>query len=135
MLKKLPTDENLSLRGSYLPSMCSSCHSQIENSFHLFFDYSFALKLWSWLSSTLNISLQFTSLEDIWLILDRGWSPQCKVVIKACIINLIKTIWYRRNQSRFQDKLIHWKTAINMIIAKVSLSGNNTNKTAARDML
>ena len=54
-------------------------------------------------------------MEQIWLILDRGRSPQCKVVIKACIINLINTIWYRRNQSRFQDKLIHWKTAINMM--------------------
>jgi len=135
MLNKLPTDENLSLRGSYIPSMCSSCHSQVENCLHLFFDCSFALKSWSWLTSILNISFQLTSMDDIWLILDRGWSPQCKVVIKACIINLINTIWYRRNQSRFQEKMIHWKTAINMIIAKVSLSSNNTNKAAARDML
>jgi len=57
LLKKLPTDENLSLRDSYLPSMCSSCHSQVENSLHLFFDFSFALKLWFWLASILNISI------------------------------------------------------------------------------
>jgi len=34
--------------------------------------------------------------------------------------------WYRRNQARFQDRFIHWKSTINLIISDVSLLGNNT---------
>ena len=75
MFNKVPTDENLSLRGSFLPSMCSSCKSQSEDSHHLFVECLFALKMWSWLASILTIDVPLNSKEDIWLILERGWSP------------------------------------------------------------
>jgi len=45
--------------------------------------------------------LQFNSLGEIWLILDPSWTPQCKVVVKVCIINILNVIWYRRNNFRF----------------------------------
>jgi len=32
-------------------------------------------------------------------------SPQCKVVIKATLINLLNTIWFAMNQARFNNKM------------------------------
>ena len=45
MLDKLPTDENLSARGCYLPSMCYLCCNHEETSFHLFVECIYAVKL------------------------------------------------------------------------------------------
>jgi len=75
MLDKLPTYENLSLRGSHLPSMCSLCSQHEESSFHYFFECPYAIKLWCWLSSMLNCALHFQNKEDIWSICDRSWNP------------------------------------------------------------
>jgi len=124
MHNKLPTDENLSIRGCYIPSICNCCHANIETSSHLFFECPYASKLWNWLASVLNMNLQFTSYDDVWKICDRNWSSQCKVVVKASLINIFSTIWYVRNQARFNDKAINWRTAINLIISSVALSGN-----------
>jgi hypothetical protein len=49
MYDKIPTDENLMIRGCYLPSMCSICKNQGEYTFHVFFECGFAVKTWSWL--------------------------------------------------------------------------------------
>jgi len=115
-------------------SMCSSCQSCVETTTHLFFHCSFALKLWSWLAGILNKSMQFNSMNEVWSLLDFNWTPQCKLVVKACIFNVVNTIWYRRNQICFQSKVIHWSSAINLIISKVSLAGNLTTKTAAANI-
>src|ERR1044072_9095692 len=114
--------------------MCSLCFKHAESSFHLFCQCQFAVNLWSWFASILNTTLQFTSFEDIWHICDRNWSPQCKIVIKACIINLFSTIWYCRNQARFNNRVVHWRSAINLIISNVHLSGSKTNKSASPDI-
>jgi len=107
MHNKLLTDENLSIRGCYTPSMCNCCSASIETSSHLFFECPYASRLWNWLASVLNMNLQFTSYDDVWKICDRNWSAQCKVVVKASLINMFSTIWYVRNQARFSDKIIH----------------------------
>ena len=31
--------------------------------------------------------------EDIWLLCDKNWKPQCKVVIQFALVNIISTIW------------------------------------------
>ncbi|AES76090.1 peroxidase family protein [Medicago truncatula] len=51
-------------------------------------------------------------------------TPQCKIVIKSCLVNIINAIWYRMNQLRFQIKPIHWKIIINNIIYVVFMSGS-----------
>jgi hypothetical protein len=33
---KIPTDENLTVRGCSIPSMCNLCNSHVESSFHIF---------------------------------------------------------------------------------------------------
>lgn len=110
--------------------MCNQCHKHVENTFHMFFTCSYAINIWSWLASALNLSLNFTCLEDIWKICDMNWSPQCKVVVTSALINLFNTIWFVRNQARFCNKNITWRHAITLIISATSLAGNATSKSS-----
>ena len=128
---KLPTDDNLILRGCYIPSVCSLCCSTQETSQHLFLDCPFAVQLWSWFVSILNLQCNVASFMDILRISDRSWSPHCKLVIKATIIHCFHTIWHCRNQKRFNDRKILISSAINMIIAGTSLSSNNSKLAAS----
>jgi ribonuclease HI len=73
-------------------------------------------------------------MEDMWKLCELNWSPQSKTTLAAAIINLLNTIWFARNQLRFSDKLITWRTAISMIIASSSLTGNNTSKSSTTSM-
>jgi ribonuclease HI len=45
------------------------------------------------------------------------------LAITATIINCLNSIWYSRNQKRFADKSIPLTSAINLVIANVSLTG------------
>jgi ribonuclease HI len=134
MYDKIPTDENLLIRGCHMPSMCSICKNHEESTFHVFFECGFAVKTWSWLAGCLNRVIQFNAMEDIWKLCDLNWSPQCKVTITAVIINLINTIWYVRNQARFHNKLLPWYSAIAMIISNTSLAGNSTAKPSSSSL-
>jgi mannosylglycoprotein endo-beta-mannosidase len=134
MLGKVPTDENLISRGCSIPSMCSLCQSHAESSHHLFFECIYAVRLWSWLASCLNMTIQLTSMEDVWKLCDLGWSPQSKITITAALVNLLNVIWHVRNQARFHHVLIPWKAAIALIISYTSLAGNNTCKTASNSL-
>ncbi|KAK2382442.1 hypothetical protein QL285_069977 [Trifolium repens] len=89
MLDKVPTDDKLLERGCNLPSMCSLCSSHSESMFHLFFQCSFAFGIWCWLATSLDLIIQFQSLEDIWSLCDIANSPQCKTVIKQRIFHLL----------------------------------------------
>lgn len=126
---RMPTNENLIKRGSTLASVCSTCLKTSETTDHISFHCYVARKLWDWFATVLNSSLQFRDFNDVWTTVNKHWSPQCLVVIKACIVNILSSIWYTRNQARFQDKPIHWRTTMNDIISSVYLSGNNTCKT------
>jgi len=134
MLDKLPTDDNLTLRGCSFPSMCSLCFKTNETAFHLFFECPFAVNLWNWFASVINCNLQFQVKEDVWAICNKGWNPQCKIVITAAIINIFNAVWFARNQTRFNDKVSHWRSAISVIISNTSLSGNLTTKKASSAM-
>lgn len=128
MHNKIPTDENLMERGCQIPSVCNLCLNNTETSSHLFFSCRFAVKLWSWLASSLNTTFQLTIVDHIWSFCNRSWSPQCKITITAAIVFLLNSIWYARNAARFNNNYIHWKSAISSIISSTSLSGCNTNK-------
>ncbi|CAJ2667996.1 unnamed protein product [Trifolium pratense] len=104
MHDKVPTDDKLMERGCNIPSMCSLCHTHSESTFHLFFECNFVFSLWCWMASILNTTLHFQSIEDIRLLCDGSWSPQCKITIKAAIVNLLNSIWHARNIARFNNK-------------------------------
>ncbi|CAJ2666577.1 unnamed protein product [Trifolium pratense] len=130
MHEKVPTEENLMIRGCAIPYMCNFCCRHVESSFHIFFECDYAIKLWSWLAGCLNLVLQFTSMEDMLKLCELNWSTKCKITITAAIINLLNTIWLVGNQARFNNKFISWKSAISLIIASNSLTGNNLNHLA-----
>jgi ribonuclease HI len=131
---KVPTDENLMSRGCYIPSMCNLCNSHVESSFHIFFECSYAIKLWSWLAGCINLVIQFSSMEDMWKLCDLQWSPQSRVTMTAAIVNLLNIIWLARNQSRFNNTSTSWQSVISMIITNTALSGNNTKKTSSNSI-
>jgi len=130
MLNKLATYDNLIVRGCYLPSRCSLSHVANESSTHLFLECPYALHLWRWFASTFNCTVNFQSKEDIWNICNGSWNPQCKTVLTSSLINIFNCIWFARNQSRFQDKNIHWKSSIAAVISNSTLFGN-LSKTVA----
>ncbi|CAJ2628350.1 unnamed protein product [Trifolium pratense] len=131
MHNKVPTDENLKSRGCYLPSMCNLCCKSEESSFHIFFECEFAVNIWSWFASCLDMVMHFTSMEDMWKICDMNWSPQCKTVITSALVNLLSSIWTARNHARFNDKHTNWRSSISLIVANTSLSGNHSTKTSS----
>ncbi|MCH79531.1 glycerol-3-phosphate dehydrogenase, partial [Trifolium medium] len=104
MHDKIPTDDNLMVRGCCIPSMCSLCNNQLN------------------------------SLGDMWKLCESNWSPQSKVTITAAVVNLLNIIWWVRNQARFNDKLCPWRSALAMIVSNAALSGNNTSKRASNSM-
>jgi len=135
MQDKMLTDEKLREKGCNLPSICNLCLRHEETTLNLFFDCSFAIRMWTWLSATINLNLHFNNVEDIWRPCDRRWIPRCKIVIKVTIVNTLATIWFVRNQARFNNKLIQWKSAINFVSSSVTLTGNNTNLTSSSSMI
>jgi ribonuclease HI len=123
---KLPTDENLSKRGCCLPSICSLCGSATETTQHIVIDCPFAIHLWNWLGDVLAKQCNFVNLEEPLKLCSAHNSPLCNLVILAAIINTFNVIWFSRNQCRFNDKKINSRSAINLIISSVALSGNNS---------
>lgn len=124
--KKMPTDENLKLRGCSFPSMCTLCSKEAESAEHLFLNCTFAKTLWSWLQSLINLNINVSSVPSLFDICNRGWSPQCKLVIISAIVNILNTIWSCRNNLRFNGSKPHLNSIKALIIANVSLSGNFT---------
>ncbi|GAU26294.1 hypothetical protein TSUD_55920 [Trifolium subterraneum] len=106
----------------------------METSQHLFWDCAFAKNLWTWLASTVNIVIDTSSIDTVLNICKKFWSPQCKTVITAAIVNLIDVIWFCRNKVRFDNKIIHWKSASHMVISNTSLAGNHSSGSSFSDM-
>jgi len=50
--------------------------------------------------------------------------------MQFALVNILNVIWFVRNQLKYVDRLIPWQSAINLVIAYVSLPGNKTNKFA-----
>ncbi|GAU47557.1 hypothetical protein TSUD_284240 [Trifolium subterraneum] len=106
--------------------MCDLCNKQSESSLHLFLHCSFATSLWQWLGDIIKIHINVNSLIDILEVTNRGWSPQCKLVITSAILNIVNLIWISRNNLRFNNVKPSWNSVTALIIAHVSLTGNQT---------
>lgn len=122
--EKLPIDENLRKRGCVIVSRCDLYGLTSESSDHLFFHCPFAKRLWAWLSAATNTNIDLSNCQSIFGICEKSSSSQVRDVLLAAIINIFWMIWHCRNSSRFQNQHLQLSTAINMIFASASLSGN-----------
>jgi len=122
---RIPTYEKLTKRGCNIPSMYISCLSCTGNYFHLFFHCAFSIKLLSWFATILNVTMQFSSINEI-----------CKKKLGIGHLN-----------ARWQSKLV-WLTCSTLfgiletkqdfritIISSVSRSGNKTKRTTIVNMI
>jgi len=101
--------------------MCSLCFNHEQSLFHQFFECIYAVNLWCWFAYMLYVTLHFQSLQDMWSICN---NPQCKIVITSTMINIINSVWFARNQMRFRNKKIHWKSSLATVISNTTLCGN-----------
>ncbi|XP_019451698.1 PREDICTED: uncharacterized protein LOC109353792 [Lupinus angustifolius] len=115
MLSKLPTDENLKLRGLVLVSKCNLCNEFQEDTDHLFFNCKFALAIWDWFHFTFDTHTANQTLPPLICNESRKFSSQTREIFIACMVHTIATIWFCRNQNRFND----YNISINQAIAKI----------------
>jgi len=71
-----PPTHNRNLIGCSFPSMCTLCSKEAEYVEHLFLNCTFAITLWYWLQSLINLSINVSSFLSMFDICNRGWSPQ-----------------------------------------------------------
>ncbi|XP_058783349.1 uncharacterized protein LOC131658030 [Vicia villosa] len=123
---KIPTDDNYSIRGFNLPSMCSLCNSQSETMDHLFFGCSFVTKLWHWLESKCDINFKILCFNNFLKLINISWSAQALVVIKVSIVGIFHQVWKARNKIRQEHLNIPWNSCIASIAAQVKMAGNSS---------
>lgn len=105
-----------------------------ETAEHLFLSCPFAQIIWNWLQAVLKCTIDRSSFSTILNTCDKGWGSQVQDVILAALINVVWAIWYCRNMLRFHDKRIQSASAITLVIASVSLTGNRTSGTMSSSM-
>lgn len=130
----MPTDEQLWARGRIVVSICSLCGSDAESTEHLFFRCNFARALWSWFGNILDCSVDCSSIQSILTLCKQNWSSQIGDIIVAGIINIFWTIWHCRNKIKFDNKVIPISSALNLIIASVSLAGKFSSGTMSNSI-
>ncbi|XP_058777009.1 uncharacterized protein LOC131651362 [Vicia villosa] len=121
---KIPTDDNYTIRGFSLPSMCSLCHSSSKSMEHLFFSCTFASNLWNWIKSKCEINLKILCYNDCLKLLDKSWSAQALAVIKTSMVGIFYEIWSSRNKARQENIKIHRNSCIAFVAAQAKLAGN-----------
>lgn len=116
MLSKLPTDENLRMRGCTLVSVCVLCFKQAETSSHLFLECDFAVSVWRWLSVKLQCNISLLSFSSILDCIPPRCSSQVSDVFAAALVHTVHTILLARNAIRFSSL----KTTLHNTFAKIS---------------
>ncbi|GAU46013.1 hypothetical protein TSUD_401350 [Trifolium subterraneum] len=123
---KMPTDDNLRLRGCTVVSVCVLCKSAFETSEHLFLSCQFAQRIWSWLAMMINCSIDLTLAKA--LLLCCGWQrSHTRDVILSSIIHTVHTLWMARNGILFNNASITLHSAITKIRTAVKLSASLSN--------
>lgn len=122
--KKLPAYENLVVRGCHMPLMCNLCNKQSETSEHFFLHCPFPIALWNWLHYIIEHNINISSILPIFDDYNKGWSPQCKLVIISMVIHIINTTWFSINNYIFNNIRETLSTTVAMTTANVSLVGN-----------
>ncbi|XP_019451747.1 PREDICTED: uncharacterized protein LOC109353840 [Lupinus angustifolius] len=122
--RRMPTDENLQLRGCSLVSRCNLCKASSETSDHLFLLCPFAVDLWQWIGGIFHIQIDISSIVAILSRCNLQRSPQIKGVLVVAIVYTVNTILHCRNFCRFQDSWTTLAMAKARIKMGISMSGN-----------
>jgi len=77
--------------------MCNLCGKAQETTVHLFLECTYADSIWQWFSFIIHVQCKVSLIQEAIQISQRSWSPLCKIVVLAAIINIINTIRYCRN--------------------------------------
>ncbi|KAF1893764.1 hypothetical protein Lal_00002288 [Lupinus albus] len=131
MHNRFPSDENQANRGCALASICVLCKCNIDDSDHLFFNYKFAQDLWNWLRQVFSYNLNSISMHSLLLSCIRQQISQVKDVMVVAITHIISTIWFCRNQTKFEDKNIYLYQFVAKIRRKDSLSGQTVTTSSS----
>ncbi|KAF1892575.1 hypothetical protein Lal_00011042, partial [Lupinus albus] len=86
--------------------------NRIEDSNHFFFNCRFAQELRNWLRHVLSYNLNSVSLNSLMLPCIKQQNSQVNDVMVAEIMHTISTIWFCKNQTKFEDKTIHLCQAV-----------------------
>lgn len=105
--------------------MCFICNNQAETLKHIFFNFSFATKLWSWLCGKLNLNVQITS-ANVWEACDKAGSPQWSFTITIDCIFLRNVIWNSRNSSSFNGKFAQFESMCSLLLTQLQLSNSRS---------
>lgn len=62
---------------------------------------------------------------------ERVWLSQCEDVIAYCIINIIYILWFCKNKSSFNERIILTEFIVNTISPHVCQTHNHTNSDAS----
>ncbi|KAF1877237.1 hypothetical protein Lal_00012008 [Lupinus albus] len=79
--------------------------------------------LWNWLRQVLSYNLNSISMHSLLLSCITQQNSQVKDVMVIAITHTISTIWFCRNQAKFEDKNIYLYQVVAKIKREVSLSG------------
>ncbi|XP_019433239.1 PREDICTED: uncharacterized protein LOC109340119 [Lupinus angustifolius] len=127
---KMPSDVNLQRRGCVLASRCNLCKKAIEDTNHIFLNCNFAISIWNWLMSIFSIKINLNSIKELIISFNNNFSKQIQQLLLICSVSTISTIWFCRNQIRFEDRVVSLNQAIARIIRDTTISGNYSTMSA-----
>ncbi|CAN1325280.1 Putative ribonuclease H protein At1g65750 [Linum perenne] len=107
----ISTIDNLRRRGLQIPNRCIMCGYDAESIRHLFFECSFAVHVWSLLSSRLSlfgpIPGAMTGILAAWKGLN--WERDFEACGEALLHGVCWCIWLERNARTFRDECATWE--------------------------
>jgi len=121
---KMPTDENLNVRGCVVVSTCSLCLKNYETSEHLFLSCPFAVSLWNWIGGKLNSTINHSSVLSLLSCIPVSCSSHVSDIFVAAVMHTFHIIWISCNSLRFSRDIVTVHDAQVHLHASVAMSGN-----------
>ncbi|KAJ0074645.1 hypothetical protein Patl1_37495 [Pistacia atlantica] len=128
---KLPTEDQLQIRGFHLASVCQLCATPCsgESISHLFFQCSFAQQVWQWLASQFVTSLPFAgTLHTLWnAIASKGFKSQLRKIWLVACLHSFHLIWKVRNRLLFDNIRVSIHQALAACKAEILFISNTVS--------
>jgi len=120
-------DKQVQLRSLVIFSICSLCKKCKESTFHLFFEYYVALKIWSWLRQAFFNANSLVLLLILYTLLKLKVVLLLKKFAWLLLLFFYVCVTWKRIILDF-NKNIYMKAAINIIKGYISLSSKSSIK-------